>query len=227
MDEMYAITFERVPLTALEDRWVIEHLLRQSSFLYDTVMRLVDVIAGVLLLCVLALLLPFITIALYIESRGPVFIAQQRVGKHTKPFWMYKLRSMRYSDDGVWLEQSKENYVTRIGAFLRRTHIDELPQGWNLIKGDVSLVGPRPDMVRLYNNIAQHIPLYELRYLVTPGITGWAQVAQEYRSGTASPQSVDDTRWRLEYDLFYMLNRSFVFDARIIARTLGNIFIRN
>jgi len=227
LGELYATTLERLPLVVLEDVWAIEYLSRQPSFAYVSVTRVIDVCAGVLLLCVLALVLPIVGFALYAERRGPIFIAQQRVGKHTKPFWMYKLRSMRYSDDGVWLEQNEENHVTRVGAFLRRTHIDELPQGWNLIRGDVSLVGPRPDMLHMYTIIAKHIPLYELRYLAAPGVTGWAQVAQAYRPGTTSPQSIEDTKQRLEYDLFYMLNRSFIFDMRIIVRTLGNMFIRN
>lgn len=133
---------------------------------------------------------------------------------------------MHYNEDGVWIGESK-NEVTKIGSFLRKTRIDELPQLWNVLRGDLSLIGPRPDVSGLEERLRKAIPNYSARYLVKPGLSGWAQIKQGYAKGSISPQSIEESRIRLSYDLYYIKNRSLLIDLIIAFRTLKVLLSRS
>jgi lipopolysaccharide/colanic/teichoic acid biosynthesis glycosyltransferase len=132
---------------------------------------------------------------------------------------------MQVSDAGAWLTE-KKNVVTKVGAFLRKTSIDELPQVLNILKGEMSLIGPRNDIMGLAPRLAESIPFYNIRTIIKPGITGWAQTHQQYTPGNISPQSVEETKIRLAYDIFYIKHRSLLLDINIALRTFKTLLSR-
>ena len=132
---------------------------------------------------------------------------------------------MNKDDTGVW-HSSDANVMTRVGKLLRKSSIDELPQFLNILRGEMSLIGPRSDIVGIATRLSKEIGYYHIRYLVKPGITGWAQTHQHYAPGNISPQSIDESRVRLAYDLYYVKNRSFLLDVRIALQTLGTLISR-
>lgn len=223
---LYQEILERVPLSLIDDRWLLHNVSSASHMVYDILKRIADIVISLVLGVFTLVLLPFVALAIKLEDRGPIFISQTRIGKHTNRITLYKFRSMKYSDEGVWLLEGGENSVTKVGAFLRRMRIDELPQLWNVLRGDISLVGPRPDIEGLYNNLAESIPFYSLRYSIKPGLTGWAQVKQQYKNGNISPQSLEETRTRLQYDLYYIKERSFWLDLYIVLATVKIVLFR-
>ncbi|PCI30324.1 hypothetical protein COB52_01650, partial [Candidatus Kaiserbacteria bacterium] len=219
---LYQEVFERVPISLISDRWLLNNVNVVSHRVYDALKRVIDVVASLALGIVAVVLLPFVAFAIKMEDGGPIFIKQRRIGRHAKEVVLYKFRSMTGSDDGIWLDKDGDNginSVTKVGHFIRKTRIDELPQLWNVFKGDISLVGPRPDIIGLYDALVETVPFYKLRYAVAPGLTGWAQTTQVYEDGNSSPQSIRETRMRLQYDLYYVQNRSLLLDARIIFKT--------
>jgi len=219
---LYQEVFERVPISLISDRWLLNNVNVVSHRVYDALKRVVDVVASLVLGVVAIAISPFVAFAIKMEDGGPALIKQRRIGRHAKEVVLYKFRSMTGSDDGIWIDRDGSNginRVTKVGQFLRKTRIDELPQLWNVLKGDISLVGPRPDIVGLYEALVETVPFYKLRYAVAPGLTGWAQTAQVYEDGNSSPQSIRETRMRLQYDLYYVQNRSLLLDARIIFKT--------
>tara|TARA_B100000745_G_scaffold63012_2_gene37283 strand:+ start:1320 stop:2684 length:1365 start_codon:yes stop_codon:yes gene_type:complete len=224
--KLYQEIFERVPLSLIDDRWLLHNVSSASHFVYDLLKRAADVIISLILGALTFILLPFVALAVKLEDGGSIFISQTRIGRHTNRITLYKFRSMQYSDEGSWLCEGGENRVTKVGAFLRRTRIDELPQLWNVLKGDISLVGPRPDIEGLYEKLVESIPFYSLRYSIKPGLTGWAQVKQQYKNGNISPQSLEETKTRLQYDLYYIKERSFWLDLYIVLATLNILLFR-
>ena len=152
-----------------------------------------------------------------LESPGPVIYRQDRVGLYEKEFTVYKFRSMRTDAEkngAVWAA-ANDARVTRVGKFIRKVRIDELPQIWNIIKGDMSFIGPRPERMTFVKQLKEHIPYYSLRHTVKPGLTGWAQVCYPYGANE------EDARHKLEYDLFYVKNISILLDIHIIFKTVG------
>ncbi len=226
----YEDTFDRVPLSALRYDWFITHVSQSKSLVYDTVKRVFDVVVSLLLLLFLGLLLPWIALAMRMEGKGPVFISQERIGRYNKLVKVHKLRTMTQNDmgSGTWLSEDakKENHITKVGAFLRKTSIDELPQCINILKGEMSLIGPRNDIVGLGARLAADIPYYNIRNFVKPGVTGWAQTHQHYMGNNISPQSLEESRVRLAYDLYYVKNRSLLLDIEIALRTLKTVLSR-
>jgi exopolysaccharide biosynthesis polyprenyl glycosylphosphotransferase len=220
MHKVYEEVFDRVPLSLVGYSWFLENISFSSHTMYDTLKRSMDIfIAGVL--AVLSLLVyPFVIFAIKIEDGGPIFIIQERVGQGNRPIKLWKFRSMRGSDGGVWLTK-EDGRVTRVGRFLRRSRIDELPQLWNVVFGDISLIGPRPDIMDLGKKLAQELPYYTVRNLIKPGLSGWAQLKQDL-----PPQSVAETRIRLAYDLYYLKNRSFILDVTIALKTIKVLLLR-
>jgi exopolysaccharide biosynthesis polyprenyl glycosylphosphotransferase len=179
--------------------------------------RLLDVSIALLMLCVGLPIMAMVALAILLESGLPVIYVQERVGLHGKPFQLYKFRSMRQNAevDGqpVWATQADQR-VTRLGRFLRQTRLDELPQLFNVLLGDMSLVGPRPERPAFVSALAQEIPFYALRHQVKPGITGWAQICFPYGA------SSEDARQKLQYDLYYLKNYSLFLDLNILCLTL-------
>jgi lipopolysaccharide/colanic/teichoic acid biosynthesis glycosyltransferase len=152
--------------------------------------------------------------AIWIEDRGPVFFRQSRVGRNRVLFPILKLRTMRVNSEGDSYTRQGDNRITRIGQFLRATRLDEVPQLWNVLLGQMSLIGPRAEWVRLVEEYEKKIPCYHYRHLVKPGITGWAQVNYNYG------ENLEDTLRKLEYDLYYIRYFSFVLDASIVLKTI-------
>jgi lipopolysaccharide/colanic/teichoic acid biosynthesis glycosyltransferase len=228
--KVYEDTFDRVPLSALHYDWFITHVSQSKSLVYDAVKRGFDVVASCLLLCALGLLLPLIALAMRIEGKGPIFIAQERIGRYNKSVRVFKIRTMTANDAGsaTWLKEDemKKNTITKVGALLRKMSIDELPQCVNILKGEMSLIGPRNDIKGLGERLAAEIPYYNIRNFVKPGVTGWAQTHQHYMGDNISPQSLEESRTRLAYDLYYVKNRSLMLDAEIALRTLKTVLSR-
>ncbi len=223
--DVYEDVFERVPLSLLRYDWMFTYVARTSSFTYSLLKRLVDIVGGVVMGFVTILVIPFIWITMHIEAPGKLFITQERFGMHGSRMRVYKFRTMSFNDNGAWSGENK-NYVTRVGAFLRQTSLDEFPQFINILRGDLSLVGPRNDIVALGERLVDALPYYTVRYLVKPGITGWAQVNQQYEHGNISPQSIDETKTRLAYDFYYIKHRSFMLDVVISLKTIKRMIFR-
>ena len=182
--------------------------------------RLFDIIISLALLLLLSPLMAVTIIAIRLESSGAAIYSQKRVGRDGVPFTIYKFRSMTQAAKNARsaFATDDEFRITRIGAFIRRSRIDEIPQLWNVLRGDMSLVGPRPEQVYFVDQFLDEIPSYGLRHLVRPGITGWAQVMQGYAADT------DSTAEKLSYDLFYIKHSGLTMDLLIIIRTLKTIF---
>jgi lipopolysaccharide/colanic/teichoic acid biosynthesis glycosyltransferase len=174
--KVYEDTFDRVPLSALRYDWFLTHVSQSKSLVYDALKRTIDIVGSVVLGFLFLCLLPFIYIAMRIEGKGDLFITQERIGQYHQPIKVYKLRTMtkNFSGSGTWTtEDAKlDNVVTRVGAILRKTSIDEIPQVLTILKGDMSLIGPRNDTAGLGERLAEEIPYYKIRYFVKPGVTG-------------------------------------------------------
>jgi sugar transferase (PEP-CTERM system associated) len=154
-----------------------------------------------------------------IDSRGPVFYKQERVGKNGRPFTLIKFRSMRVDaekDGPVWAKTEDER-TTRVGRIIRKIRVDEIPQFWSILRGDMNFVGPRPERPHFVAQLAQEIPFYEQRHLIPPGLTGWAQIKYPYGA------SIEDARQKLQYDLYYIKNQSLTLDATILFETVKTI----
>jgi len=209
--------FFQVPVETIRGEWFLQADLELTHPFYSAVKRGIDVAAALtgLFLAGPALLLAAMLIKL--ESRGSVLYSQTRTGLHDQPFKMWKLRSMRVDaeKDGPRWARGKDNRVTRVGALLRRTRLDEAPQFWNILRGEMSLVGPRPERPEFVERLAREIPFYNQRHLVKPGLTGWAQINYPYGAST------EDALYKLKYDLYYIKHSSPGLDLQIILRTLG------
>ncbi len=178
--------------------------------------RLIDIIFSLVFLSLASPFLLFIALFIKLDSRGPVFYSQERIGQYGKRFWVHKFRSMRTDAEAAgpqWATQ-RDPRVTRLGLFLRNTRIDEIPQLWCVLKGDMSLVGPRPEREHFINQLRHEVPLYLKRLKMKPGLTGWAQVKHKYDS------SIDDVKTKVTYDLWYFENMSVALDIQILIRTI-------
>ncbi len=225
MPMLYEEITQRVPIHHLESDWLIRSFVDQLkvSMFYEFMKRLLDIIGGILGLAVFTILFPFLGLATVIDSGFPILYSQDRLGKGGQPFRIFKYRTMVQDaePDGM-AQQAAENdtRVTRVGAFLRATHLDELPQFWNVVHGDMSRVGPRAERAQLIAEYQKQIPFYRARLLVKPGLTGWAQINYGYVA------SVTETGVKLEYDLYYIKHRSLMLDITIILRTIGTVISR-
>lgn len=213
----------KIPLSLIEEVWFLENLIGIRKRSYEFLKRILDIslsfIIGIISLC----LLPFIALAIKIDSAGPILFRQKRVGRHGKPFTLIKFRSMvanAESLSGLKVHGQKDPRHTRMGALMRATYIDELPQIINILRGEMSFIGPRPERPEYVEYLKQKIPFYETRLLVPPGITGWAQVNME------NDASVEDAPEKMQYDLYYIKNRTFILDLLIVLRTLFTIVQR-
>ncbi len=221
MYKVYEEVFDRIPLSLVGYNWFLENISFSPHTMYDTMKRIMDiVIAGVLGVFSLVLY-PFVILAIKLEDGGPAFITQERIGQGNRIIRLWKFRSMRGSDAGKWVTDGDDR-ITRVGGFLRKSRIDEIPQLWNVVLGDISLIGPRPDIVALGKKLAEELPYYTVRNLIKPGLSGWAQLKQDL-----PPQSLEETRLRLAYDLYYLKNRSFILDLTIATKTVKILLSRN
>ena len=211
----------RLPVSQISSEW----LLTEEGFSLNTrgslrrMKRVLDLCAAFILLVCTSPIMLLAALAVRLESPGPVIYSQRRVGLFGKTFTVFKFRSMRNDAEkngAVWAMKSDPR-VTKVGKFIRKTRIDELPQLWNVLKGEMSLIGPRPERPEFVEELEKEIPFYSLRHAVKPGVTGWAQVCYPYGS------SVDDSRRKLEYDLYYAKNMSLLLDIKIVLKTIGVI----
>jgi len=185
--------------------------------------RITDIVAAIALLLLVLPIIVITAISIKLESEGPLLFSQERIGKNKKKYMLYKFRSMipdAESKTGpVWAQQNDDR-ITRIGKFIRKWRIDEIPQLWNVLKGDMSFVGPRPEREFFINKLETIIPFYKTRFTVKPGLTGWAQVNYGYGADEA------DAIQKLNYELFYMKNMSFLIDLTVIARTVSTVIFK-
>jgi sugar transferase (PEP-CTERM system associated) len=217
METFYEKLRGRVPVDALKGSWLVYgNGFRQSS-LRTFEKRAVDIAASLVLLALGLPIMALAAIAIVLESGFPVFYRQERVGRGGVTFTVWKFRSMRTDAeaDGQprWAVKG-DSRVTRVGRFMRKTRIDEMPQLFNVLKGDMSLVGPRPERPTFVADLTKEIPFYNARHSVKPGVTGWAQVRYTYGA------SVEDAKKKLEYDLYYVKNHSLVLDLLILLETV-------
>ncbi len=225
--QLYEEVFDRVPLSLLRYEWFLKNISYPASGFYAVARRLGDIVGGLLMGLVTIVAIPFVWAATRFEGAGPLFIAQERIGRYGTRMKAYKFRSMTHNDaaSSAWVGEDK-NRVTRVGSFLRKTSLDEFPQFLNILQGDLSLIGPRNDIEGLGLRLAEAIPYYNVRYVVKPGITGWAQINQQYEQGHISPQSIEETKMRLAYDFYYIKNRSFMLDVTIALKTVKRMLFR-
>ena len=225
MATLYEELLGRVPIHHLESDWVIRSFVdeaRSSSF-FEFGQRLLDIIGSIVGLAILLVLLPFLAIAIILDSGLPIFYWQERLGKGAREFQIIKFRTMcKDAEKEGQPQMAGENdpRVTRVGNFMRATRLDELPQFWNVLRGEMSIVGPRAERAQWVATFQKDIPFYRARLLVKPGITGWAQINYGYAS------TVEDTSVKLEYDLYYIKHRSFIMNIVIILRTITTVLSR-
>jgi exopolysaccharide biosynthesis polyprenyl glycosylphosphotransferase len=222
MPKLYEDLLGRVPIAILPDDWLLRTFVDRShaSASYELIKRLMDLIVAIIGVFFLILLFPFISLLIVATDGLPIIYRQQRVGKSGFQFKLLKFRSM-FRDaekDGIprFAEENDER-VTTVGRFLRRSHLDELPQFINVLRGDISMVGPRAERPELAQQLEREVPFYRARLFVKPGVTGWAQINYHYAG------NVEETAVKLEYDLYYIMHRHIVLDLMIIFRTLGAI----
>jgi lipopolysaccharide/colanic/teichoic acid biosynthesis glycosyltransferase len=217
-EPLYEEIFDRVPLEHLDTVQLFESLPKHRA-LYDLAKRLFDIILSLLLSLVAVPLVTIASLALLIGGGSPFFY-QKRIGKGGRIFSIIKLRSMLLNDHGD-PELQKKNHVTPLGRFLRKTRIDELPQLWNVLMGDLSFIGPRPELPKIAEVYEREIPQYRMRHLIAPGLSGWAQIS-DYDAPRGGAD-VARTRRKLSFDLYYLKHRSFGLDLAIATKTLRTL----
>ncbi|KKU52157.1 MAG: hypothetical protein A3F26_02480 [Candidatus Ryanbacteria bacterium RIFCSPHIGHO2_12_FULL_47_12b] len=212
----------KVPVSLISKIWFLENLAETEKTFFEGVKRILDIVLATVIGLGAIILFPLIAILIKIDSSGPIFIRQKRVGRYGKPFTIYKYRTMiALSSDGLAEEngaqwsQTNDTRVTRAGKILRSTRIDELPQIWNIIWGELSFIGPRPERPEFVESLRKEIPFYDVRHLIRPGLSGWAQINPPYYYA-----SKEETLLKLQYDLFYIKNRDLGLDLAIVLKTL-------
>ena len=218
---IYEEVFGRVPIFLLQSDWILRSFVDQTrtSGLFETLKRLIDIIGSLVGGLVLVALFPFISLIILIDDGFPILYHQPRVGKNGVPYKIYKFRTMvkDAEKDGARTATENDRRITRTGKLLRKSHLDELPQILNILKGEMSLVGPRSEQIELIDQFQKELPFYRARLYVRPGLTGWAQINQRYASTT------EDTGVKLEYDLYYIKHRNIALDLTIMIRTVGTV----
>ena len=210
--DVYEDVFDMVPLELINQEWVFRYV--SISHRYNGFKRFTDLLLAIPAYSISLLFYPFIYIAIKIEDGGPIFFTHNRVGKHGKLIPIYKFRTMENKPTN---EKNETKQITKVGGFLRKTRLDEIPQLLNVLRGDVSLIGPRPEAPSLVEEYAKTIPFYSIRHVVRPGLSGWAQVQQH-----EAPKfgiDVKQTSTKLAYDLYYLEHSSLMLDIAIILKT--------
>lgn len=216
--EFYEMYESKLPVSHLSPKWFLENTgfeIYHNNFNLK-VKRILDIIFALLIgFCVIPIMI-IAAIIIKLESKGPIFFIQERIGEGNKPFKIIKFRSMTTDaeKDGPKWATKNDNRVTKFGKFMRLTRVDELPQLWNVIKGEMSFVGPRPEREFFIKQLEKEIMYYNLRHTVKPGLTGWAQVMYPYGA------SIEDAYRKLQYDLYYIKNHDILFDLKILLKTV-------
>ncbi|MDO8664774.1 MAG: sugar transferase [Candidatus Liptonbacteria bacterium] len=216
----YETIFQKIPLGDVNEEWFLNEIVEKEKF-YDNLKKGVEFVLAFALGITLLPLEILIAFLVKLSSRGPIIYKQTRVGKNGREFVIYKFRTMRADAEknGPQWAETGDKRITLIGKFLRYSHLDELPQLLNIVKGELSFVGPRPERPEFVKILREKIPYYDVRHIIKPGVTGWAQI--NYRYGA----SVEDAARKLEYDICYIKNRSLLLDIAVILKTFKSFFI--
>jgi len=223
LHSLYEELFDREPVLSLKEQWFLENISNRPKPVYDGLKRVMDVTVAGVMGFISLVFYPFVYLAIKTEDNGLIFSEQERVGKDNRPIRLLKFRTMTVANDGGQWGKT-ENNVTKVGAWLRKTRIDELPQLWNVLRGDISLIGPRPefaDPVALYS---ADIPYYNIRHIIKPGLSGWAQIRQEGEPHHGV--DIPGTRDKFSYDLYYIKNRSFWLDLSVALKTIKILILQ-
>lgn len=213
--KIYEDIFDRVPLSLVGYNWFLENISSSSRAGYDVLKRVMDIALSLVLGALSLVLYPFVVVAIKFDDGGSIFFTQERVGQNNKIIKILKFRSMT---------EDEPKRVTRVGEFLRKTRIDELPQLWNVCRGDLSLVGPRPEVPSLVRVYEKEIPYYNVRHLIKPGLSGWAQLY--HYNHPHHEADAHETKIKLSYDLYYIKNRSLILELKIALKTLKVLLSR-
>ena len=214
----YETIFAKIPLEELEESWFIEKIITKRP-LFDSIKRALDIFLAFIFSVVFLLIAALIAVLIKITSKGPVIFKQQRMGKNDKVFWLYKFRTMRIEIEGPLWTTENDKRLTPIGKILRFSHLDEIPQLINILKGNIAFVGPRAERIELVEQYKK-LPYYEIRHIIKPGFTGWAQI--NYRPSASLGEAFE----KLKYDIYYIKNRSLFLDLLIIFKTIRLFFTK-
>ncbi|MFA5062113.1 MAG: sugar transferase [Patescibacteria group bacterium] len=222
--DFYQTLMARIPPFTFSEGWFIAHLQEQQKKIYDRIKILADYLFGVIIGLFFAITYPFIVLAIKLDSKGAVFFSQKRIGRGGAQFTIYKYRTMKSlaadgsaETQGPQFAATADNRVTEVGKFLRATRLDEIPQFINILKGEMSIIGPRPERPEFVEQLTQKMPYYPLRHLIKPGLTGWAQLHRSYYG------TIEENLRKLEYDLYYIKNRGFMLDLSIALHTVNTV----
>lgn len=222
---VYEDVFDKIPLSLIRHNWFLENVNSSQKHIYTALKRIMDIVIAFPLFVISLIVYPFIYIAVKLSDKGPMFFYQERIGRNNGIIKLIKFRTMKQIPEGTEGGKGDGNRVTKLGSFMRKWRIDELPQLWNVLRGDISLIGPRPEMVTAVEEYEEKIPHYGIRHLIKPGLSGWAQIYQK-----ESPHHETDvklTTEKLSYDLFYIKNRSFIIDLKIALKTIKTLISRS
>lgn len=221
LPDFYELIARKIPISSISDGWILNKISKAECIIYKSIKRAADIIFSILILFITSPIWLLSTFIIPLESKGPVIFKQKRLGLHSKEFILYKFRSMREENNTYKYTTENDSRITKFGNFMRKTRIDELPQLINILKGDMSLIGPRPERPEYAIELQKQIPFYNQRLIVRPGITGWDQVSGEYHS-----PSTEDTYKKLQNDLYYIKNSSLSLDFSIAMKTIATMFMR-
>jgi len=218
--DFYEMIFQKIPVELLSLEWIAKNILNKNLELYEVFKRIFDFLIAFIVLIISLPFWPIIAFLIKISSPGPVFYISKRIGLGEKGFLIYKFRTMIKNASEIGPPWTIENdpRITKIGKFLRRFHLDEIPQIINVLKGEMSFIGPRPEEEKLVELYKKEIPFYHIRFLVKPGILGWAQINYPHTA------SVEEAKEKFGYDIFYLKNRNLVLDLIILFRVFISIF---
>ncbi len=220
IQNVYEDITDKVPLGLINEVWFLKHASIEPNIIYDFLKRAMDIAIALPLFVISLLTYPFVWLAMKVEDKGALFYTHERIGESGRPMKIYKFRTMSIMDSGNQLGQNA-NKITRLGKMLRVSRVDELPQLWNILNGDMSLIGPRPEFPSLVELYKKEIPHYNVRHLIKPGLSGWAQIHHE-----KPPHSVEETKEKLAYDLYYIKHRSVWLDLKIALQTIKTLLSR-
>lgn len=218
--DLYEEVFGKIPLQNIDAGWFFSNLYNKKDKFYEFIKRGFDLILSIPTFIVSLFVYPFIFVFIKIEDGGHIFYTSKRIGKDGKEFNLYKFRSMTDVKDVNSTSKNEKNRVTKFGNFIRKTRIDELPQLINVIKGNLSLIGPRPETPDLVKEYSNQIAFYGIRHTIIPGLSGYAQIYQEQNMVPKFGISTDSTKDKLSYDIYYLKHRSFIFDISLIIKTV-------
>ncbi|MCL5011084.1 MAG: sugar transferase [Patescibacteria group bacterium] len=219
----YEAILQKIPIDFVNQTWFLQNLSEGEKISYDKTKRIIDVFLAGLLLAITSPFWFFIFLAIKLDDKGAIFYKQQRIGKDNRVFWIWKFRSMKPDAEKTGAKWAEKNdpRITKAGKILRRLHFDEFPQMLNVLKGDISLVGPRPERPEFVRQLTKQIPHYHLRNLIKPGFTGWAQVKYIHYA-----RNEQESHEKFQYDLYYIKNRSFFLDLGILLKTFQLFFTK-